>query len=634
MQDNYLVTYLGDTPGSPGSTSSSFSSTEADAEYTDNNIWPLDPVLELLRSEINRIEYERSGRFDIYQGVDWRYSTSFRDELWENFRLWGNLSQEEIADMHNCGFKRYDQMLDARWQLKNMVTLLDLLKSTAQEILDPVEIALKRASHKFGRFLNRLPLDLLAETIRFACSGSDVYELLNMSHVNRRFRGVVFSMGDMWAQVSSRMPTKILQLSLERSKNASLDLEGYFDEGFGSGDSMRQRTETRVQSFITEIAHCSSRWKNIRFTMPNSIRWEAETESYALYSLLSTTLPRDLHAPRLESLSITHYKCAPDILINEANNRTQTREAVHFYRSWNAPNLRSLKFYRIVPTPIRGASIESLSLDLRPTIRIDEYEMDYLILLQDLGEFLHETPTLQTFRLSCPTYGFTNLDGGRTLPATTLDNLRELTLVLTHQWAPLNMNEISLTLLTNCIRVPNLTTLRIKLKTTGPTNEVGFDMRKFIEKFIPQHGFTSLENLHIFIFDFTPSSIPTLVVALDRYPSLQSLTLGITGKLAVTPGSTLHPNVTRRDSLKQVKLLACMLGVDEFLTWLAGEIGEERVKGVKAVVKKCRCTKKSDILRVFPSDQLEFEDLGPNDHEWLSEIRSVGYEYFRYDREE
>lgn len=537
-------------------------------------------------------------------------------------------TREATSDIHNGGLKRFDEILEARWQLKNMITLLDLLKSTAQEILDPLEIELKEAQRKFGRFLNHLPLDLLAETIRFACSNSGVYELINMSHVNRRFRAVVLSMGDMWAQISSDMPMKILQLSLERSRNASLDIEGNLYETYGDDDSLHQ-----ANSFITEIARCSYRWEDIRFTMPKSYHRELEAESYGIYVLLSTTLPRNFHVPRLRSLSITHHGCTPDIRNDETNSRARIIEALHFYYSWSAPNLRTLNFYGIVPAPIRGSSVESLSLNLRPSR--EDLKMDYFIALQDLVAFLRETPSLRTLRLSLHTSGSTYLRGHLVLQATTLDKLRELTLTLSHQWADPDSDEISLTVFTNCIRVPNLSTLRIKLETTTPENQGSYDMKSIINKFTPQHGVISLENLYIFIFDNTPKSTPTLHVELDKYPSIQSLTLGITGKLAVKPGSSLHSNVRRRGSLKQIKLLACMSGTEEFLTWLAGEIGEEGVKRVKAAVKKCESTEKGDISKIFPSDQLEFEECGSDSClYWFDETRYLGLEYFRDNTEE
>ncbi len=107
-----------------------------------------------------------------------------------------------------------------------MITLVDLLKSAAQDILAPAELELERARHRLGRFILDLPLELLAETIRFACD--DIYDMMDLSHVNRRFRGVALSMPDMWTHISSGMPTEILRLCIERSKSVPLQI--VFDE--------------------------------------------------------------------------------------------------------------------------------------------------------------------------------------------------------------------------------------------------------------------------------------------------------------------------------------------------------------------------------------------------------------------
>ncbi|KLO08481.1 hypothetical protein SCHPADRAFT_1000931 [Schizopora paradoxa] len=626
-------------PGdAPGSTSNSFSSSETDAEFIDDNIWPLLHVTELLKDEVERMESERhhDARYNIKHEVDWRNSASFRDGLWSDFKISTNLSPEGISDLHNCGFKRYDEILGVRWQLKNMVTLLDLLKTTAQEILDPVETELKRSSCNIGLFLNRLPLDLLAETIRFACSDSDVYELINMSHINQRFRGVVLSMGDMWSRISSDMPIGILRLSIERSRNAPLDLEGYFIERFGDDTSMSQRRKSRAKSFITEISQCSSRWNNIEFSIPAS--YSQELESYGFYFMLLANFPCGLHVPRLKSLSISHYGNLPDSQNDEDTNHGRSIEALRFYQSWKAPNLRMLTFSRIVPAPIHGASIEVLLLDLHTR---DHYsDVDYLFAFRELVSFLQETPSLQTLRLTCNTSGPTDSKDNLALPTVTLHYLRDLTLVLTHEWFPPDDDiEFSLSSFTDCMRVPDLSTLRVKIETTSPKNLADSDVTTLIRSFIPRQEFNSLQKLFIFVFDHTLSSSLNMGVALDKYPSLRSLTLGITGKLVITPGSSLHPNVRRRGLFEQIKLLGCSQGAEAFLTWLAGELGDSgqagQVAKVKVVVKLCQSIEKSDVSNVFPSDQLEFEDI--DSCSWwnfMDESRTLGYGYFCDETEE
>ncbi len=98
-------------------------------------------------------------------------------------------------------------------------------------------------------------------------------------------------------------------------------------------------------------------------------------------------------------------------------------------------------------------------------------------------------------------------------------------------------------------------------------------------------------------------------LALDAYPSLQTLTVGVSGCLVVAPCASLHPNLKNCGSLEQINLLACTLGAEGFLAWVAGELrhgdGLRRLK--KVVVKKCESTKERQLLDFFAADKLDFE---------------------------
>ncbi len=93
-----------------------------------------------------------------------------------------------------------------------MVALLDVMKTAAQNIITPAEVELRRTGHEFGRLLERIPAELLAITMRFACES--VYDLLGLSHVNQRFRHIALTLTDVWSHVWSGMPTGFLRLCL------------------------------------------------------------------------------------------------------------------------------------------------------------------------------------------------------------------------------------------------------------------------------------------------------------------------------------------------------------------------------------------------------------------------------------
>lgn len=84
--------------GETGDALGSDSSMETDAGFIDDNMWPLQPVTELLKQEITCIETGRNynSQFDLYHDYDagdWRHSALFRDQLWSDYKHYLNPSQ-------------------------------------------------------------------------------------------------------------------------------------------------------------------------------------------------------------------------------------------------------------------------------------------------------------------------------------------------------------------------------------------------------------------------------------------------------------------------------------------------------------------------------------------------------------
>lgn len=325
-------------------------------------------------------------------------------------------------------------------QLEAMITLLDVLKIAAHKIWIPARAGLNRATQTLGHLLQRLPEELLAQTMRFACS--DVFDLIKLSHVSRRFRNVALSLADMWSFISSDLPTEIVRLCLERSKSASLhvffaEMENNYDlDNFYtlSNNSNTPDPESQLKTYIHETARRCSRWTNIKFAMPVSSHRYFATASYMLYWVLAREFYADLHVPRLASLSILHSGCLLDDRDHEAYglSRAETIDVIHFYHSWKAPNLRTLTFSGIIPAPIPGASIEVLHLD----IRVDEQDIDFYVALQELFYFLQETPSLRKLKIYTYPGGTKDADEPCSLQTVTLQNLQELTFVVNDRPLP------------------------------------------------------------------------------------------------------------------------------------------------------------------------------------------------------
>jgi len=577
------------TPGSP----TSF--LESHAEDGREPPLSINLGVNTLLPELTRIEQaERSCQIE----EDGSYSHSFLEDLWIDFKEYYDLSAHGVSgDDLNPQIQRFNEVMEATNQLKSTIALLDALKSEAQNVLITAKLKLKCAGHGFGR----LPLELLAETMCFACE--DPYDLIHLSHVNRRLRNVALSMTDIWSHISSAMPTELLRLCLERSKRAPLHLVFY---------EMSNNPGLKTKTCIVETAQCCSRWKDVKLYMPSSDHNDFTHESYMLYRDLSTNFFRGIHVPRLVSFSLSHHGHIPVARDNSSNSRTQLIETIHFYHSWQAPNLHTISFYGIVPAPIHGASVQELSLKLPAGRGI--YYMDFFVALKDLLVFMQETPSLQKLEIDTCSNGVTRSIQVNDFPTLTLENLKDLTLKVGYSKPNAN-GDFPFSKFVACLRIPNLSTLAVKLSTVNHEETQIWDATNIVNKFIPQLGTaTSLSNLSLFAHDswqeFHGSS-SMMSVALNKYPSLRTLTLGICGRLYVSPGSTLHPNLKNRGLLEQINLLACEKGAEDFLAWVVGEFRSGDGDGLKnlkkVVIRECGSTNEREILKCIPSEKLEFK---------------------------
>ncbi len=165
-----------------------------------------------------------------------------------------------------------------------------------------------------------------------------------------------------------------------------------------------------------------------------------------------------------------------------------------------------------------------------------------------------------------------------------------------------------------CLRLPKLSTLAVKLTLINHEDAREQDFTNIIDNFIPRLGAAAhLENLSLIVHDswrVFKKCLRMMSVALDKYLSLRMLTLGNSGRLFVSPSSTLHPNLKNRGLLERINLLKCEEGAEDFLAWAVGELdgdgdGFQNLK--KVVVKECGSTNEREFPKYVPSDKLEFE---------------------------
>ncbi|KLO08476.1 hypothetical protein SCHPADRAFT_1000926 [Schizopora paradoxa] len=530
--------------------------------------YPIRTALDLLLPEL----------LSIKQAIDrkqiegnWQTSHGFHRSLWRNFKEEHYLTRAGLSDVDGWGVERFNEVHDATFEVNSMIDVLDVLRSAANAIKTQALTAIESTAGKFGRLLQRLPQELLSETIRYACS--DIFDLIKFSHVNRRFRQAALGISSLWSRVSSDMPIDLVRLCLERSGNSSLYV--VFNEANKDysceelEDHSASNTRLRVRDFTAEVSKFCTRWKNIELRMPLSYDRELQFEgsSYSLYLWLTSKFG-NLHLPRLESLSIKHRGCLPD---DRGFTFVSSKEGVvmlmYFYTSWKASNLRSLSFTGLIPAPIQGASIEGLVLDMR----VGPDDMNFSIALHDLLGFLAGTPSLQT--LSLHTYHSGEIWGNQSLslPTTVLEKLKTLTLNVERDQEITN-GDIFFNAFVRSIRLPNLSSfsLSVSLEDTFE-EERERDVTDLVNSLIPDFGaHPRIENFSLFVYDCTLSAAINL--ALDKYPYLRSLEVRVDGDLCVTPESRLHPNVKRSRSIEKITLVDHWNDVDDWLSWIAGEL--------------------------------------------------------------
>ncbi|KLO08477.1 hypothetical protein SCHPADRAFT_1000927 [Schizopora paradoxa] len=575
---------------------------------------PIKPGMDLLISELKSLERAISR---IQDRKDGQTSPDFH-----NFRPEHYLSKAGLMQRDNCSFEQFSELMRANFEMNSLAFLLEVLRP-ATRAMQMQEVA--RA--KLGQLLHGLPQELLSETLHYACS--DVFDLIKFSHVNRRFRQAALGVTSLWSRVSSDMSTELVRLCIERSGNASLHVvfnEGAkkyscFDLGnIQSDDPKSDKIEARlkVKDFTVEVAKSSTRWKSIEFHMPYSVERVLyyDGTSHSLYLWLTGEL-RNLDLSRLESLSIKHQGCLPDRSDGDfVSSKEGVFSLMHFYASWEAPKLRSLSFTALIPAPIQGASIEELTLD----IRADPDEMDFSVALQDLLGFLAATPSLHTLVLRSYYRGYKDGDQPLLFSPVVLENLKSLTLTVDEE-PEIPGGDFLFTSFVASLRIPNLISLAVRIIAEDISSEEQRDVTELVNSLIPDLGVNPrLENLSVFVYVYDDEDKPTMSIPLEKYPSLQSLEISLDGKLSVTPGSTLHPKMKKSRSLKQITLDDCAFGVEEWISWIVGELRRGgNLEQLKVVLKGCEFTSERSLMELISPGRLEIEQHAGDGRNIMSE---------------
>ncbi len=143
------------------------------------------------------------------------------------------------------------------YKLDTLISLLGQLHETAEDLLRGVHSKADDVLHRIGDLLERLPDDLLIQTMTLACAHPDpptlTRGLLSMSQINKRFRDLALGMTDMWASgICPETPLKLTEACIARSKSVGLRI------------SLPVSPLTKDERlYVEKILSVSHRWKEV-----------------------------------------------------------------------------------------------------------------------------------------------------------------------------------------------------------------------------------------------------------------------------------------------------------------------------------------------------------------------------------
>ncbi|KLO14098.1 hypothetical protein SCHPADRAFT_996890 [Schizopora paradoxa] len=234
--------------------------------------------------------------------------------------------------------------------------------------------------------LLRLPEEILSEILAYASQQTNVNEMVNiknsanaltnLSLVCSHFRNVVWDTPDHWEHISSSMNDEATNAYLCRRGAGNLQINMTMSSFRGGED---------LYTFWQTIAQKAHLWN--RFALHHR---DATVEDAHFLEIWEPGA-RDVGTPQLSEIVVrypsfrflAHFQGTSHIEFN------QNDKALHFYSSWETPNLRTMITENIIPIPFSGTtSLTHLQ------IKLGFYEF--------YGVINHFFAALSSFLSSCP----------------------------------------------------------------------------------------------------------------------------------------------------------------------------------------------------------------------------------------
>ncbi|KAH8106454.1 hypothetical protein DFH11DRAFT_1640177 [Phellopilus nigrolimitatus] len=418
--------------------------------------------------------------------------------LWDN-GLQSRLKKAKPSDNDDGLF--YDAKTTLR-KFKGMSDLLSTLSESLHRNVSVLESQIKPYVLYHG--ISRLSDDILSFIFELAHE-VDPNSSTHLSMVNRRFRNLAIGSPRLWSKIPLwEASLNKVELQLQRSKKAPLDVNVYLwrpDELYLDG----------IEVLSAVIPH-SDRIQSLSMYMETPPDW---MEAFTMLDALCSAL----QLPKLECLSITY----PMFLLDSVED-DEYAYMIHFYSTWNMPNLRTFSIYHLTPRPFNAPLLTTVILHLTGQ-RADIYDETRQAL-----QFLAAFPMLSGLKLA---YG-RNVPLGSLLaelprvelPCLELPLLEKFTLVAS------DLEPSSLEPITNALAFPNIRNITSVIGIDSHSSQTEID--QWLKCILPSHNtYMHLEN---FTFKIQPEDLKLYTLPYDKLPNLRHLFLATPGAVPIEMG--------------------------------------------------------------------------------------------------
>ncbi|KLO12143.1 hypothetical protein SCHPADRAFT_436180 [Schizopora paradoxa] len=511
--------------------------------------------------------------------------------LYDDLRNAHGLSNEQFAQF-DSGLRdpaTIALQMHGAYKLSRIIELLGIFTKEASKLYNETMARVGPIGNSVGNILNNMPVELLSLTMEHACSG--LQDLVRLSHVNRRFRGVAEGLSHMCTDITPSLTPAELEASLVWSGNAGLHikLSQYQCIPF-------TKYEIPIEPYLDKIVPASHRWKSLKIVCAS----KDFKENITGYTQIQTRLT----GLDLSSLRSLEYTYMGDIK-TRGSTMTVADQPGHIYNTWRAPNLRDVKFNKIIPYPYPHA-ITTLTLELQNR---DGNNLAFSNDLLAVNNFLKQSPSVEVLRII--TSSSSRAATAVNYPKLKMPNLRRVTLR-----CKFDASEVSeahpLSCFMRSLEVQQLSTLLIRFELFNQVNPPAIndvDITNMILGLIPTNR-SRIEKLGISITSNENNNFrPSFNLPFQNFPSLRDLTLefwGYSNNIVLASESPVRPY--EFPPIKHISLYGCHEGGTAFLEEVYRRLAKTHGAEIKPLVeiRFCSSIEKTRALEIVGVEYLKY----------------------------